>query len=200
MSVKSDLMAIRSCLTFAALALCVSLTTACTQTSATIYRASGAFSPLLQSRSTVAVLPFESSPSYPGTGLQTRRITLTALRNFRGVTLLGPNKMDSILSTNNLRADEFDPSSLAQIAELLGADLLLWGRVNRYEPYHFDRLAPATPPYVDITLNIYSRNAKQLSTVSGHKQGGLPATIWGRQPNFEDVADPLVKHLLGVDL
>jgi hypothetical protein len=106
------------------------------------------------------------------------------------------SKVDAYLKEKSITPSEFDVEPLAAAAATLEADILIWGQVEQFTPYHFDRMAPATPPYVELTLFALSARSPTVKKVSGHKQGELPATIWSRQPTFQDVAQPLVAELI----
>jgi len=91
---------------------------------------------------------------------------------------------------------EYDREVLETAAQALEADVVIWGSVNQFTPYKFDRLAPATPPYVELTLFVFRIGHSGIAKVNGRRQAGLPATIWSKQPTFTDVAQPLMAELL----
>lgn len=146
----------------------------------------------------VAVLPFEGPPEHAEAGRTAREITVSLLVESYRVALVSPSGVDAYVKQNTLTVSEFDVEPLGAAARALNADVLVWGRVNQFTPYRFDRLAPATPPYVDATVYGFRVGESVVSRVTGHKQGGLPGTIWSRQPTFDDVARPLVAELLAL--
>jgi hypothetical protein len=175
----------------------VTLLSACTTTQPTITD-SRLRDSLKLAEARVAVLPFEGAPDHSEAGREAREITVSLLVESYRVALTSPSGVDAYVKQNTLNASEFDLEPLGAAARSLNAAVLIWGRVNQFTPYRFDRLAPASPPYVDATLYGFRVGGTGVSKVTGHKQGGLPGTIWSRQPTFDDVARPLVAELLAL--
>ncbi|MEX1245036.1 MAG: hypothetical protein WEB59_06270 [Thermoanaerobaculia bacterium] len=169
----------------------------CTSTAPTITSASsGGSAPLSLQGSRIAVLPFSGAPDRPETGRAARDIAVSILVQRYAVKLVSPSKVDAYLKEKSITPSEFDLEPLTALAATLEADILVWGQVDQFTPYHFDRMAPATPPYVELTLFALPSRASGVKKVGGHKQGALPATIWSRQPTFQDVAQPLIAELI----
>lgn len=80
-----------------------------------------------------------------------------------------------------------DSNAMAAISAGLHVPVVIWGQVDQFTPYHFDRFVPATPAYVEMTINTWSATAG-TKTATINKQGSLPFTIWDKQPTFQDVA------------
>jgi hypothetical protein len=145
----------------------------------------------------VAVLSFGAAPAHPETGRAAREIATGVLVQRYGVSLISPSRVEAYLKEHSVTPSEFDREALEVLARSLGAEIILWGSVNQFTPYRFGRLAPATPPYVDLTLLALRVGDTGVAKASGRKRGGLPLTIWNRQPTFDDVAQPLIVELLG---
>lgn len=111
-------------------------------------------------------------------------------------SLVSLSEIDAYQREHSITPSEHDPAALEKVLQSFGAEVAVWGRVNQYTPYRFDRMAPATPPYVEVTLLALRAGQTTVAKVGGRKQGGLPATIWNRQPTFEDVTQPLISQLL----
>jgi hypothetical protein len=77
---------------------------------------------------------------------------------------------------------------MAAISADLHAPIVIWGHVDQFTPYHFDRFVPATPAYVEMTINTWSTSDGRTKTATVNRQGSLPFTIWDKQPTFQDVA------------
>jgi hypothetical protein len=77
---------------------------------------------------------------------------------------------------------------MGAISSGLRAPVVVWGDVDQFTPYHFDRFVPATPAYVEMTINIWSATEGRTRTATINRQGSLPFTIWDKQPTFQDVA------------
>lgn len=174
-----------------------SLLLACTSTQPTI-TGSRINDSLKLAEARVAVFPFEGPPEHPEAGKTAREIAVSLLVESYRVALISPSEVDGYVRQNSINPSEFDLEPLGMAARSLNAEVLIWGKVNQFTPYRFDRLAPATPPYVDTTLYGFRVGRIGVSRVTGHKQGGLPGTIWGRQPTFDDVARPLIAELLAL--
>ncbi|MFH0924184.1 MAG: hypothetical protein V1872_00895 [bacterium] len=144
-----------------------------------------------------AVAPFTGAPNSDETGIIAQKIVtdLLVTKNYEA-TLVSPSKVDSYFRTEALVLSEHDYQALETMASSLKTDIIIWGNINQYTPYSFNRLAPATPPYIEMTLFGFQRGNLKIAKVKGHKQGGLPITIWDRQPTFEDIAKPLADTLL----
>lgn len=143
----------------------------------------------------IAVLPSQGAPGYPETGETAGHILSSALA---GVGEPLPSSLvRQYLDVTGFTPAEFEIEPLEEAARELGADVLVWSVVNQYTPYSWtNRLAPATPPYVELTLHVYRSGMDRVGKLSGRKQGKLPATIHSRQPTFEDVAKPVVTELV----
>jgi len=167
-------------------------TSACTSTSTTVtpIGSPGAAAVSLDGRK-VAVLPF-SGPSGPAA----RQIATRVLVQQHHASLVPPSKVDTYTHDRGFTPTEYDVEALRQAANELGADVLVWGDINQFTGYSFDRFAPATPPYVDMTIHKFGAGGSTVGSVNAHKQGGLPATIWSRQPTFDDVAEPALADAL----
>lgn len=167
-----------------------------TATEPTLSNATRVSESLNLSRSRVAVLSFASAPDHPETGRFAQEIVIGRLVQDYGISLASPSKVEAYMRDHNVIPSEFDPELLQKIGQDLDVEIVIWGRINQFTPYRFDRLVPATPPYVELTLYGCRKGNPSVAKVSGRKQGGLPATIWNRQPTFEDVAQPLIAELL----
>jgi len=148
------------------------------------------------SRARVAVLSFAGAPDHPETGRFAQELATGLLVQNYSVSIASPSKVQAYERDHNVVLSEYDIEILRKILHELSVDIVVWGTVNQFSPYKFDRMAPATPPYVEITLYGFRQEHTTVSRVSGRKQGGLPATIYSRQPTFEDVAQPLMVQLL----
>jgi hypothetical protein len=131
---------------------------------------------------TVAVLPFDG-PNGP----IARDVVVRVLAEQDGANVVGPSQVDSFLWNAKLQPSAYDPNALAAISAGLHAPVVIWGQVDQFTPYHFDRFVPATPAYVEMTINKWSA-ATGTKSATINKQGSLPFTIWDKQPTFQDVA------------
>ena len=77
---------------------------------------------------------------------------------------------------------------MVAISSELNAAVVIWGGVDQFTPYHFDRFVPATPAYVEMTINTWSARDGTTQTATINRQSSLPFTIWDKQPTFQDVA------------
>lgn len=144
----------------------------------------------------VAVLPSQGAPGYPETGEVAGALLSVAVANLGNP--LPSARVRQYLEVTEFTPVEFEVEPLEEAARALGADVLVWSVVNQYTPYSWtNRLAPATPPYVEVTLHVYRTGTASVVKLSGRKQGKLPATIRSRQPTFEDVAKPVLTELVG---
>ena len=130
----------------------------------------------------VAVLPF-GGPNGP----VARDLVIRVLAEQNGANVVSPSQVDSFLWNARLEPNAYDPSAMAAISTGLHAPTMIWGQVDQFTPYHFDRLVPATPAYVEMTINTWSATTG-VRTATINKQGSLPFTIWDKQPTFQDVA------------
>jgi hypothetical protein len=64
-----------------------------------------------------------------------------------------------------LQPSAYDSNAMAAISAGLHAPVVIWGQVDQFTPYHFDRFVPATPAYVEMTINAYCNT--QASGMSG---------------------------------
>jgi hypothetical protein len=176
--------------------LCLFVVGGCTSTAPVVTSVQPAAQPLALSHARVAVLSFANAPDHPDTGQVSREVTMALLVQRYEVALVSPSKADLYLKEHSISLYEYDLEALKAVAQALEADVVLWGSINQFTPYKFDRLAPATPPYVDVTLYGFRLGDSGVAKITGRKQGGIPATIWNRQPTFTDVAQPLIAQLL----
>ena len=168
----------------------------CTSTPPIISNVQYAPQPLNLLRARVAVLSFTGAPDHPETGRVAREITTALLVQHYSVSLVSPSKVDAYLKEHSIVPSEYDREGLETAAQGLSAEVMLWGTIHQFTPYKFDRLAPATPPYVELTLFGFRVGHARVAKITGRKQGGLPATIWNRQPTFGDITQPLIAQLL----
>jgi hypothetical protein len=130
----------------------------------------------------VAVLPF-GGPNGP----EARDVVIRVLAERAGANVIGPSQVDSFLWNTKSQPSAYDPSTMNAISTGLHAPVVIWGQVDQFTPYHFDRFVPATPAYVEMTINTWSSTGG-TKTATINKQGSLPFTIWDKQPTFQDVA------------
>ena len=131
---------------------------------------------------TVAVLPFDG-PNGP----VARDVVVRVLAEQDGANVVSPSQVDSFLWNAKLQPSAYDSNAMAAISAGLHVPVVIWGQVDQFTPYHFDRFVPATPAYVEMTINTWSATAG-TKTATINKQGSLPFTIWDKQPTFQDVA------------
>lgn len=158
------------------------------------------FQPVAQSlnlqNARVAVISFNGAPDNPETGRSAREIVMGILvKNYKAV-LVSPSKVDAYIKERSLVPSEYDYEALKIAAQDLEADIVIWGSIDQYTPYRFDRLAPATPPYIEVTLFGFRVGQSKIEKVNGRKQGKIPATIFNRQPTFNDVTQAVLTQLL----
>jgi hypothetical protein len=144
--------------------------------------------PLRLEGARVVVLPFNGAPGYPETGPSARELAVRVLAEQRHVLVTSPSRAEAYLKDHVVVPSEYDREPLEALAAELGAEVVVWGSVDQFTPYRFDRLVPATPPYVELTVRVLRVGVPGVATATARKQGSLPATIWGRQPTFDDVA------------
>jgi len=131
----------------------------------------------------VAVVPF-GGPN----GRAARDVVIRVLAEQEGANVISPSQVDGYLWNSRLQPSPYDQSTLSAIGAGLHAQSVVWREVDQFTPYHFDRLAPATPAYVEITINTWSTAEGRTRTATINRQGSLPFTIWDKQPTFQDVA------------
>jgi hypothetical protein len=131
----------------------------------------------------VAVLPF-GGPNGPAA----RDVVIRVLAEQEGANVISPSQVDGFLWNARLQPSAYDQSTMSAISAGLHAPLVVWGEVDQFTPYHFDRLVPATPAYVEMTINTWSSAEGRTRTATINRQGSLPFTIWDKQPTFQDVA------------
>jgi hypothetical protein len=131
----------------------------------------------------VAVLPFDG-PNGP----VARDVVIRVLAEREGASVIGPSQVDGFLWNARLQPNAYDPATMAAISAGLHAPTVIWGQVDQFTPYHFDRFVPATPAYVEMTINTWSASDAKTKTATINRQGSLPFTIWDKQPTFQDVA------------
>lgn len=131
----------------------------------------------------VAVLPF-GGPNGPAA----RDVVIRVLAEQEGANIVGPAQVDGFLWNASLRPNEHDQRAMAAISNGLHAPIVVWGGVDQFTPYHFDRFVPATPAYVEMTINTWSAQDGRTQTATINRQSSLPFTIWDKQPTFQDVA------------
>ena len=149
----------------------------------------------LSASDTIALLPSQGAPGYPETGEIAGHLLSLALQGLREP--LPSSRVRKYLDATGFIPAELEIEALDEAARELGADVLVWTIVDQYTPYSWtNRLAPATPAYVELTLHVYRSGTAHVVKLSGRKQGSLPATIRSRQPTFEDVARPVMTGLV----
>jgi hypothetical protein len=131
----------------------------------------------------VAVLPF-GGPNGPAA----RDVVIRVLAEQEGANVISPSQVDGFLWNARLQPSAHDQSTMSAISGSLHAPVVVWGEVDQFTPYHFDRLVPATPAYVEMTINTWSAAEGRTRTATINRQGSLPFTIWDKQPTFQDVA------------
>ena len=131
---------------------------------------------------TVAVLPF-GGPNGP----VARDAVIRVLAEQEGANVVSPSVVDGFLWNGKLQPSAYDSGAMGAISAGLHAPIVIWGQVDQFTPYHFDRFVPATPAYVEMTISTWSATGG-TKTATINKQGSLPFTIWDKQPTFQDVA------------
>jgi hypothetical protein len=131
----------------------------------------------------VAVLPF-GGPNGPAA----RDVVVRVLAEQENANVIGPGRVDGYLWNTRLQPNEHDQGAMAAISSGLNAAVVIWGGVDQFTPYHFDRFVPATPAYVEMTINTWSARDGRTQTATINRQSSLPFTIWDKQPTFQDVA------------
>jgi hypothetical protein len=169
---------------------------ACTSTPVRIDSpAKGIEAASISANDAIALLPSQGAPGYPETGAIAAHLLSLALQGLGEP--LPSSQVRKYLDTTGFIPAELEIEALEEAAGELGADVLVWTVVNQYTPYSWtNRLAPATPPYVELTLHVYRIGTARVVKLAGRKQGNLPATIRSRQPTFEDVAKPVMTELV----
>ena len=140
----------------------------------------------------VAVLPC-GGPNGPAA----RDVVTRVLAEQEGANVISPSQVDSFLWNARLQPSSYDQSTMSAISAGLHTPVVVWGQVDQFTPYHFDRLVPATPAYVEMTINTWSMAEGRTRTATIDRQGSLPFTIWDKQPTFQDVATAEVSDFFG---
>ncbi len=169
---------------------------ACTSTQAYVTGIRPAAQPLHLEGAKIAVLSFRSSPGQPDTGPSASELTIRGLTEQLQATVISPSLVQAYLQEHAVVPSEYDRGPLESLATSLGADVVVWGSVNQFTPYSFDRFAPATPPYVELTVHALRMGVSGIASATARKQGSLPRTIRSRQPTFDDVAEEAIRELL----
>lgn len=112
------------------------------------------------------------------------------------VNFINPSSVEAQFQNNSSLPSEYDIKYLKNISDFLKVEYLIWNDINQYVSYSFNRMAAATPPYLDLSVYIYDNVNTCVYKASGYKQGKLPATIYAKQPTLEDIANPLIIDLV----
>jgi hypothetical protein len=174
------------------------LVAGCTSTQVRLDGIQQAAQPIRLEGARVAVLHFGSAPGQPETGAAARDLATTSLVEKCRATIVSPSSVEVYLRDHPLVPSDQDRAAMEVLGVTLGADVVMWGAVNQFTPYRFDRLMPATPPYVEITLQALRIGGRGIARATGRKQGSVPTTIWSRQPTFDDVAREAIVEVIGV--
>jgi hypothetical protein len=164
------------------------LVLSCTSTQTHVDGVRSATLPLHLEGARVVVLPFSGAPGHPETGPSARELAIRVLAEQHRVLVTSLSRVEAYLKDHAVVPSEYDREPLEALAAELGAEVVVWGSVGQFTPYKFDRLAPATPPYVELTVRALRVGVPGVATATARKQGSLPATLWSRQPTFDDVA------------
>jgi hypothetical protein len=169
-------------------ALAALLTLSCTSTKTYVDGVRPASQPLHLDGARVVVLPFSAAPGYPETGPSARALAIQVLAEQQHALVTSPSRVEAYLKDHAVVPSEYDREPLEALASALGAEVVMWGSVGQFTPYKFDRLMPATPPYVELTVHALRVGVPGVAAATARKQGSIPTTVWNRQPTFNDVA------------
>ncbi len=167
---------------------------ACTATPAVVDPIARAEATFRLSGRRVAVFDFTGPEAQ-----RARDLAIRSLATIASAKPAPPSAVDGYARPIHFSPNEFDPAGILAAADALRVDVIAWGAVNQFTPYRFDRLVPATPAYVEITLNAAQARPFGFTSSAGRKQSDIPTTIWDRQPSFDDVARPVL-DMLAADL
>jgi hypothetical protein len=122
---------------------------------------------------------------------------MDALRSKAQAQVVSPSEVQAkVAALGGVVPSEHDIAALERLAAELNARAIIWGSVDQFTPYSFNRLMPATPPYVELTITAFRAGSREISSASARKQGATPGTIWSRQPTFSDVAAEALGYLI----
>ena len=114
----------------------------------------------------VAVLPF-GGPNGP----VARDVVVRVLAEQEGANVISPSAVDGFLWNAKLQPSAYDANTMAAISAGLQTPAVIWGQVDQFTPYHFDRFVPATPAYVEMTINTWSVSDGRTKTTTINRQG-----------------------------
>ena len=99
-----------------------------------------------------------------------RDVVIRVLAEQEGANVVSPSVVDGMLWNAKLEPNSYDPNAMAAISASAHAPVVIWGQVDQFTPYHFDRFVPATPAYVEMTINTWSATGG-TKTATINKQG-----------------------------
>jgi hypothetical protein len=157
--------------------------------------------PLDLTHARVVVLPFAglaSPPHAPVAGVHARALVESLLADQYGASVVRPEITDEHGENRSFVRGKYDPKEIQVLAQQLGAQVAIWGTVDRYRRRRSG--SPGELPLVSLTL--YGLRVGQVGVVqvSGSEQGAFVKTVLTSEdefvPTFDEVAAPLVRRLL----
>lgn len=111
--------------------------------------------------------------AFPFTGpepIRIRDIVVRSFVNIKGVVPIRFELVDGYASSTPFQPSFPDRAGIARAGQALGADVVIWGSVNQFEPF-----SGGPPAYVDVTLNLSWVAGPNSATVSGQRQANVGA-------------------------
>lgn len=100
--------------------------------------------------------------------IHVRDIAMRSLVNIKGVVPIRFELVDGYASSTPFNPTFPDRPGIARAGQTLGADVLVWGSVNQYQPFN-----GGPPAFIDVTMNLTWVNGPNYATVHGQRQANI---------------------------
>lgn len=99
-----------------------------------------------------------------------RDIVVRSFVNTKGIVPIRFELVDGYAASTAFQPSFPDRAGIARAGRTLGADVLIWGSVNQFQPF-----SGGPPGYIDVTLNLTWVASPNYATVSGQRQANIGA-------------------------
>ncbi|MBN9527126.1 MAG: hypothetical protein J0H82_13015 [Alphaproteobacteria bacterium] len=117
------------------------------------------------------------------------RVRDNAVRSFvnvKGVVPVRFELVDGYAASTPFQPSFPDRAGIARAGQALGCDVVIWGRVNQFEPYQ-----GGPPGFVDVTVNLAWVANPAYAVVSGQRQANIGAYEGLLHVMFDEIAGRL---------
>lgn len=118
--------------------------------------------------------------------IRLRDIVVRSLVDIKGIVPIRFELVDGYAGSTPFQPAFPDRAGIARAGQNLGADVLIWGRVNQFRPFN-----GGPPAYIDVTLNLTWVAGPNYATVQGRKQANIPAYEGLLHAMFNEIAGQL---------